>query len=300
MWPVIVLLSYCLLIVLASLAGGWLSLLLRMTHTRHQLMMSAAGGMMIGVAILHLLPHAIMDIERDRIHWVSAATLIGIIATFLMIQMFHVHQHGEMDGDAEHAGHHLCEHDHDHQHANHESSFSWAGLFFGMALHSFIDGIAVAASVTADSHHPSIGVLLGLATFLAVLFHKPLDALSITAVMKNSGWPSNMTHIVNFMFSLTCPVGAMAFYFGVEHFSSTADTVIPCVLGFSAGVFLCISLADILPEIQFHSHDRIKLGAALLGGLMLAAVVTLVESGHDHQHGRSQPPPEVRTIDLIP
>jgi zinc and cadmium transporter len=46
-------------------------------------------------------------------------------------------------------------------------------------------------------------------------------------------------------------------------------------LAFSAGTFLCISLSDLLPELQFHAHDRIALSAALLAGFGLMAVAGL-------------------------
>jgi hypothetical protein len=32
-------------------------------------------------------------------------------------------------------------------------------------------------------------------------------------------------------------------------------------------------LADLLPEVQFHRHDRLILSAALLGGVFLAYVL---------------------------
>ena len=57
MSPQVVLVIYCLLIVTASLAGGRISSLLKMTHLRTQLLMSAVGGLMLGIAFLHLLPH---------------------------------------------------------------------------------------------------------------------------------------------------------------------------------------------------------------------------------------------------
>ena len=40
----------------------------------------------------------------------------------------------------------------------------------------------------------------------------------------------------------------------------------PAALAFSAGTFLCIALSDLLPELQFHAHDRFKLSVALLAG----------------------------------
>ncbi len=56
-------------------------------------------------------------------------------------------------------------------------------------------------------------------------------------------------------------------------------------LVFCAGTFLCIACADLLPELQFHSHDRLKLSLALLAGLAIAVAITRfgpAEPGHDH------------------
>jgi zinc and cadmium transporter len=54
-------------------------------------------------------------------------------------------------------------------------------------------------------------------------------------------------------------------------------------LAFSAGTFLCISLSDLLPELQFHDHDRGKLSVSLVLGLVLALAVGRLE-GLVHRH----------------
>ena len=54
------------------------------------------------------------------------------------------------------------------------------------------------------------------------------------------------------------------------------------VLVFAAGAFLCISLSDLLPEIHFHSHDRVKLTVSLLVGIALAYGLYFIESGVMH------------------
>ena len=56
-------------------------------------------------------------------------------------------------------------------------------------------------------------------------------------------------------------------------------------MAFSAGIFLCISLGDLLPEVHFHSHDRLQLSGMLLLGVLLAL---LIEVSHSHE----QPQPE--------
>ena len=65
------------------------------------------------------------------------------------------------------------------------------------------------------------------------------------------------------------------FYLGAAHFAG--PEFLGAVLGFCAGTFLCIAGSDLLPELQFHSHDRFKLSLALLLGLTLAIVIKQIE-----------------------
>ena len=52
-------------------------------------------------------------------------------------------------------------------------------------------------------------------------------------------------------------------------------------LAFSAGIFLCISLGDLLPEVHFHSHDRLKLSGMLFLGIVIALAIESLP-GHSH------------------
>ena len=67
--PPTILIVYCVVVTLASLAGGWIPRFFRPTHVRMQVAMSFAGGLMLGVAVLHLLPHAIE--EAHSVHHLS-------------------------------------------------------------------------------------------------------------------------------------------------------------------------------------------------------------------------------------
>ena len=53
----------------ASVAGGLLPTLMRWTHRRLQLALSFVSGVMLGVAMFHMLPHAVMTrSELSLIH----------------------------------------------------------------------------------------------------------------------------------------------------------------------------------------------------------------------------------------
>ena len=286
----ILLVVYCTAIVLASLAGGWLPRIWRLTHTRMHLMMSAVSGLMLGVAVLHLLPHSL---EYISITTAAFWLLGGILLMFFLLRIFHFHQHGEVGADNDDAHDHdgECDHDHghDHNHGHHHGGshrVSWIGLAIGLSLHTAIDGVALGASVSAAADHGAL-LLVGLGTFLAIVLHKPLDALSITSVMTAGKWSPAAQMLVNLGFAMMCPLGVAVFRLSLAA-SDTTSVLVGGALAFSAGVFLCISLGDLLPEVQFHSHDRLKLSAALVVGVAVALGIELLhehpENGHDHPH----------------
>jgi zinc and cadmium transporter len=281
------LIIYCVIIALASVTGGWIPSRIKMTHVRIQLVISFVAGVMLGVAVLHLLPHSILVLPN--IEWALGTMLAGILFMFFMNRMFHFHQHdfssGEADEtpyDAEHEAemHAQDEKPCDHEHHHHRKQTSWLGLAFGMGVHTLIDGIALAAAVQSES---ATGFsLAGFGIFLAIALHKPLDAISIVSLMKAQHFSETKQTTINFLFAMICPIGALLFTFGLLQASEWQNWILGLTLAFSAGVFLCISLGDLLPEVHFHSHDRGKLSAALLLGILVAICIELLP-GHDHQ-----------------
>jgi zinc and cadmium transporter len=146
-----------------------------------------------------------------------------------------------------------------------------------------LDGAALAASIRADAHNAPDSWFLGFGIFLAVALHKPLDAWSITALMAASGWSKRQRNIINLAYSLICPLGAIMFWFGTSSLGGGNQAVIGYALAFFAGVFLCISLSDLLPEVQFHSHDRLWLSTLLLIGVTAAWGLRFLEGPNAHR-----------------
>lgn len=307
-----ILVAYCAAVILASVIGGMVPQWLRLTHTGLQVLISLVGGVMLGIAIFHMIPHAAAQLGPDGMDQLAWGVMLGLLSTFFLLRFFHFHQHGPADfGTGDSSGEtHLCsehthathlEHEtseaHAHEHADrgahaghahqHESP-RWLGVLLGLGMHTLLDGMALAASVKAEALHDHGMWLAGFGTFLAVFLHKPLDAISITSLMSHSAPGRRL--LVNIGFALMCPVGAILFWNGAGLVGSVG-VVAGWALAFSAGVFLCISLSDLLPEMEFHSHNRIRLTAALLVGIAVAWAIGLVEGagahshhGHDHVH----------------
>jgi zinc and cadmium transporter len=333
--PTVLLAYYCAIILAASIMGGMIPVWFELTHRWMQIAVSFVAGVMLGIGVLHMLPHAITDATiaaesmpgfaaqtlaaapaslsagAVAVKWTMIALLAGMLTMFFIERFFSFHHHDVPD-DGSHEGddHHDHPHDHDHPHnhdhhhdhdhtAAHEpqaSDLSWSGAALGLALHSMLNGVALVAAVQCEA---AGSTLAGFSTFLVIVLHKPFDAMTISMLMGRSGWSLSWRHTINGLFALAIPLGVLLFYFGLmpDQFSPNAASrqwYIACALAFSAGTFLCISLSDLLPELQFHRHDRVKLSAALLAGLAVAQLAAQLEAAAHPPHGR--PPAVLNTL----
>ena len=290
--PSVLLGIYCVLVLLASLAGGWMLLALHLTHARLQTAVSFVSGLMLGMALLHFIPHAFH--QNHSLDRTMQCVLGGFLLMFFLQRFLPHHHHDVSEGAPEH-------HDPDDAPpARRQESFapghsartlaeqsasqlSWAATTAGMTLHSLMGGVALAAAVAAEAGgHAG---LVGLGTALVIILHKPFDAMTVSTLMAASGCSRFSRHLLNGVFALATPLGAILFYAGASHFSGSNPAFLAAALAFCAGTFLCIACADLLPELQFHSHDRLKLSLALLAGLSVAMLIGQFEgSGHNHQH----------------
>lgn len=278
--------AFCSAVVIVSVLGGMLPLTVMLNHTRLQVYLSFSAGAMLGAAFFHMMPEAVRVGSPETLHW----TAFGLLALFFVERFFSFHHHetrdaGEPDTDAgstpptadpppSDAPIHRHAHHHEHGHAN--GALRWGPAAVGLGVHSLVGGVALASAVAAD-FDVGRGLLgAGLGVFVATLVHKPADALTITALMLESGTPRIYTHLVNLAFALMIPAGVVLFWAGTRGSMPVASgTWTAAALAFSAGTFLCIALSDILPELQFHSHDRISMSVALLVGFGLMAGTAL-------------------------
>jgi zinc and cadmium transporter len=279
----ITLVATCLAVLVASVLGGIVPLATVLNHTRLQVYLSFSAGTMLGAAFFHMMPEAVRVGSAATIPWAAA----GLLALFFLERFFSFHHHESQDR-VTHA-HHAEDNCHEpHEQSGHRESpaslpartghaLEWASAAFGLAVHSLVGGVALASAVVADFQvHGGLGEA-GIGVLLATLVHKPADALTISTLMVRGGSARWFVHLVNLGFGLMIPLGVALFVVGMSGFTpGAAASVAAAALSFSAGTFLCIALSDLLPELQFHSHDRLKLSLALLAGVVLMGATAIL------------------------
>ena len=289
------LLLACALTGAVSLVGSTVPLLFRISHRWMQVLLSLVAGVMAGVATLDLLPHAIEGIAAAAVHADSlipesmevpaphthisegiaahaahgesahnhASTRLamlwlvaGFLGMYLLERFFCFHHHEQDDGGCSHAGH--------------GHTMSWVGAVTGLSVHAILAGVGLGAAILLESGEgiawPGLGMLI------AIVLHKPFDGLAIATLMSRDGRGLGAKWTATVLYAIVTPAGILLTWaiggtINLEVWAAPAVAV-------TAGLLLCIALSDILPELQYHTHDRVLLSGALVAGLLIAVAAS--------------------------
>jgi zinc and cadmium transporter len=288
---------YSILIALFAMLGGLLPFRGQISHTRLQFYLTLSAGVMLGAAFFHVMPDAIEKSGKDLVGIWMALAVVGLfcIERFIAPHSHEVNDHQQTEHGGDEHEHHHHEHGagHDHNHsptpeyrAAAPAVAGWMAVL-GLTIRTFMNGVGLVGSVDADlSKSPPFHVIPGLpivipglAMFLAVFLHKPADALAISTVLTRKRVSRRKIFWVQLGYVAMIPVGAFAFCLTSGALEETMKNQLTgFALGFSAGTFIFIALSDLLPEVQFHRHDRVPLFLALLVGVIFMWFIGFLES----------------------
>jgi len=281
---------FSVLIGLFALLGGLLPFRSEISHTRLQFYLTFSAGVMLGAAFFHVMPDAIEQSGKEYVGVWMALAVVGLfcIERFIAPHSHEVDDHHHEENSGEKHLHHEHEHEMGHEHGHARlpeyraaapAVAGWMAVL-GLTIHTFMNGVGLAGSVDNDLSK-SIGFLgiPGLAMFFAVFLHKPADALAISAVLTRKRVSYRKITWVQIGYVAMIPVGALAFCLTSGALGETLKQQLTgFALAFSAGTFIFIALSDLLPEVQFHRHDRVPLFLTLVGGVLLMGFIAFLES----------------------
>jgi zinc and cadmium transporter len=139
-------------------------------------------------------------------------------------------------------------------------------LLVGDALHNAVDGLALGAAFLADPW-------LGLAVGLAVLAHEVPQEVGDFALLLDGGLSPARALAYNLLSATTIFPGVIVGYL----LAAAVEPAMPIMLAITAGGFLYVALADLLPHLHQREHSA-TLGSQLL--LLLAGVAVIEAAGH--------------------
>ena len=225
-------LLFSLLAMSSALIGTFVVLKFSEWARKHSiLLIGFAAGVMLSIAFVHLLPESVEHNPNAIIY-----AFVGFLFMFAIQHFIFFHP---------------CHDDHCHVHLGTLSTF-------GLSLHSFFDGIVISIGFGANAY-------IGLMTTIAIMLHKLPDGVTITGILMHSNKSIKQIICYSLTVAIFTPVGTLIGLF----FSNQIAHLIGSFLAFTAGTFIYLSAADLIPET--HKASNKKAGLCLLLGVIIVS-----------------------------
>jgi zinc and cadmium transporter len=182
-------------------------------------LVSYAVGTLLGVALLALLPEAISKAPAPR---VFGTLLAGILLFFVLEKAL------------------LWRHCHSESCEVHGSSGPL--VLIGGAVHNFIDGAMIGASLMTSFS-------LGVSAAVAVAAHEVPHELGDFAVLLHAGYSRRRALTLNVLSGVASVVGAI----GAVLLVDVLPGLLPYLLALAASSFLYVALSDLVPDLHTHA-----------------------------------------------
>lgn len=240
-------------IIIALLLGsigsvGIASLLLLLPDNRlsklSELLVSLAGGTLLGAAFLGMLPKAVSMLEHT---FVFQLVLLDVFLFFIIEKLV------------------LWRTCHNKDCSRHQNASAQL-ILIGDAFHNFIDGIII-----VSAFHNSI--TFGIAVSLSVFAHEIPQEMADFGVLIKNGFSRKKAVYFNMLSGATALLGGLLTFYILD----VAKNLVPYILAFSAASFIYIALADVVP--QMHKTTNITKSAIQILLIFLGAgIIFLIKS----------------------
>lgn len=254
------LLIFGILAAAANILGG-LILFPSKAHVKYQrflkYLLALGAGFMLAVVFFEMLPKTITLWQEKSIAeggGSSAETLyipmLLLLGGYLLTQFFehtiapHFHLGEEMHCD-----------EHDHEMISPTSAYTAVG---GLLVHTFFDGVSIAAAAQID-------MKFGLLVFLAVFLHKFPEGFTIGSLVMAAGKGRREVMIATTLIGAATLLGVFSFYFIGSNLGFTVAYALPI----AGGVALYVAASDLIPEINHHGGKNPLVSLSVFAGVAL-------------------------------
>ena len=207
-------------------------------------LVSFAVGGLIGDAVIHLIPESFEQVPSDLV--TSLLILVGIIGFFL-IEKFVRWRHCHVPTSA--------------QHIHPVVTLN----LVGDCVHNLIDGLLIGASYM-------VSFPIGITTTIAVILHEIPQEIGDFGVLIHGGLTVRKALLFNFLTALMAVLGGLISLSIGPHVQNYSLFILPV----TAGGFIYIAMADLIPELQHECGLSISVRYFIFITLGIALMATLV------------------------
>jgi zinc transporter ZupT len=221
----------------------------RLSDRTTHVMLGVSAGILLGLSFLHILPESFEVSESLGLP--SQAVPLGVAAGFFVLML--------IERQAFHRGHpagtdHRDERDRAHEADGHVIHPFGTLALSALTIHGLVDGFVIPLGF-------EIGGATGTVIVLAVALHQIPDSFAALAV----GLASTRSRRAATGFVVATAIDTpLGIGLGIGFLGAGASWL-AVGLAFSAGTFLFVSAADLIPELQHRSRSLLVSLAIVLG-----------------------------------
>ena len=246
------LLFFGTLVALANILGGWLLTRPRAAPRDAHLLrhlVALGAGFMLAAIFIEVLPEVVRlwaggEAGGEGLSHAVLGAMTLLLAGYLTVHLFehtvapHFHFGAETHTEAM---------------LRHSAAYTAVGA---LSVHSFFDGVSVAAAYLADR-------TAGLLVFVAILLHKVPEGFTAASIMLASGRTARQA------LRATLVVGAATLggVVSVALLAERVESAILYALPFSAGVTLYVAASDLIPEVNHMERKSPTVSIVVFAGV---------------------------------
>ncbi len=235
----------------ANVLGGYILFPSKLHNDYKQYLkylLALGAGFMLAVTFFEILPKTIVIWqqaypEQSETLYLPMLLLLG---GYLLTQFF------------EHtiAPHfHLGEEVHSENLLSRSSAYTAVG---GLLIHTFFDGVSIAAASQID-------IQAGFLVFIAVFLHKFPEGFTIGSMVLAAGKGFREVMVATTLIGTATLLGVLIFYF----IGMNVGISVAYALPIASGVTLYVAASDLIPEVNHHGGKRPMVSISVFAGVAL-------------------------------
>ena len=205
--------------------------------------LALGAGFMLAVIFVELLPKTFMLWKGDNEESLMIPMIL-ILAGYLLTQFFEhtIAPHIHLGEEVHHCEEHIV------------STASAYTAIGGLLIHTFFDGVSIAAASQVDFN-------AGLLVFLAIFLHKFPEGFTIASLVLATGKGLKQVLIATSIVGFTTFLGVLiggSLFFSVKY-----------ALPLASGVTLYVAASDLIPEVNHHGGKKPAISLSVFAGVAL-------------------------------
>jgi len=211
-------------------------------------LLAIGAGFMLAVTFVEIIPKTILLWQKTHPETNDDLYLpmLLLLAGYLLTQFFE---------------HTIAPHFHLGEEVNPERIISTSSAYSGvggMLVHTFFDGVSIAAASQIDFK-------IGLLVFIAVFLHKFPEGFTVGSMILAAGKGFREVIIATSVIGVTTLLGVLLFYFA----GSSLGFSVAYALPLASGVTLYVAASDLIPEVNHHGGNRPMVSLSIFAGVAL-------------------------------